>query len=182
MNGKISKDNECACLKDEEAIKFSNEHRKARKLTDKQEMMVAIAYSSPFQVQQARLFPTVLHIDITANTNQEERPLLTVTAKDSYANFFTVVTCFLPNEKAWSFRWFFQNALPSLITKSTLAECKYVVTDGDIVMIQQLEEGVNKYMPWAKRGRCTWHIIDRGWLKYVKLPLGGYSKKKEQRN
>jgi len=33
-------------------------------------------------------------------------------------------------------------------------------------------------MPWAKCSRCSWHIIDRGWATHVKLPLGGYSKKK----
>ena len=29
-------------------------------------------------------------------------------------------------------------------------------------------------MPYAKCGRCSWHIIDRGWIEKVKLPLGRY--------
>ena len=143
--------------------------------------MVAIAYSSPFQIQQAKLFPTVLHIDVTADTNKEDRPLCTITAKDSNAKFFTVVQCFLPNEKAWSFKWFFQSAVPFLITRSTLQKCIYVITDGDQRMIQQLEDCIQEHMPWAKRGRCSWHIIDRGWATHVKLPLGGYLKKKRSR-
>ena len=56
--------------------------------------------------------------------------------------------------------------------------CKYVVTDGDQQMIQQLEDAIHNYMPWARRGRCSLQIIDRGWANYVNLPLGGYSKKK----
>ena len=161
-----------------EAIKFANDHRKARKLSNDQEMMVALAYSSPFQIKQAKLFPTVFHIDCTADTNKEGRPLLTITAKDSNAKFFTVVQCFLPNEKGWSFKWFFQNAVPVLISLDTLMDCKYVVTDGDQQLIQQLEDSIQNYMPWARRGRCSWHIIDRGWANHVNLPLGGYSKKK----
>ena len=55
-----------------------------------------------------------------------------------------------------------------------MKECNYVVTDGGQVLIQQLEDAIQKYMPWARRGRCSWHIIDRGWANYVKLLLGGY--------
>ena len=112
INGTIKNDMLSACHKDEEAIQFSNDHRKARNISNDQEMMVAIAYSSPFQIQQTKLFPTVLHIDITADTNKESRPFCTIAAKDSNAKFFTVVQCFLPNEKDWSFKWFFQNAVP----------------------------------------------------------------------
>ena len=72
MNGNITTDLQSDCHKDKEAILFLEEHRKARKLSQEQKMMVAIAYSSPFQVQQAKLFPTVLHINVTADTNKED--------------------------------------------------------------------------------------------------------------
>ena len=94
MDGNIRNDLSSDCHKDEEAILFSEEHRKARNIADEQKMMVAIAYSSPFQIQQAKLFPSVFHIDVTSDTNKEDRPLCTITAKDSHAKFFTVVQCF----------------------------------------------------------------------------------------
>ena len=50
INGTIKNDMLSACHKDEEAIQFSNDHRKARNISNDQEMMVAIACSSPFQI------------------------------------------------------------------------------------------------------------------------------------
>jgi len=163
---------------DVEANNFATEHRVARKMRPDQDLMIGIACASPFQLKRHMLFPQVIHIDCTADTNKEERPLLTVTAKDSNGKFFTVLTCYLPNEKAWSFKWFFVNALPSLIWPSALKETKHVITDGDFVCIQQLEDAMAKHMPWCSRGRCSWHIIDRGWVAKVGLPLGGYSQRK----
>ena len=180
-DGEIKKDFSSDCHKNEEAILFSEEHRKARNIADEQKMMVAIAYSSPFQIQQAKLFPSVFHIDVTADTNKEDRPLCTITAKDLHAKFFTVVQYFLPNKKAWSFKWFFQSAVPFLVTEETLENCVYVITDGDQRMIQQLEDCIREYMPWAKRGRCSWHIIDRGWATHVKFPLDGNSRIKREK-
>jgi hypothetical protein len=45
------------------------------------------------------------YIDCIADTNHEERPCLTVTERDS----------FLPNEKAWVFRWLVQTMMPTLL-------------------------------------------------------------------
>ena len=84
----------------------------------------------------------------------------------------------LPNEKAWSFKWFFENAFPGLVTKAAMKSTKFVITDGDLVCINQLEDALANHMPSATRGRCSWHIIDRGWTNHVRLALGGHSKKK----
>jgi hypothetical protein len=53
-----------------------------------------------------------------------------------------------------------------------------VVTDGDSQEITQLEEAVNKYFPDVYRFRYSWHTIDPGWHKKVKVPLGGHARKK----
>ena len=46
-------------------------------------MMIAVAYTFPFEMRQFRLFNAAVHIDATVKTNKEERPLVTVTGKDS---------------------------------------------------------------------------------------------------
>ncbi len=53
-----------------------------------------------------------------------------------------------------------------------------IVTDGDSQEIIQLDNAIKKFFPEAFRIRCFWHIIDRGWHKNVKAPLGGKSRKK----
>ena len=45
-------------------------------------MMIAVAYTFPFEMRQFCLFNAVIHIDATAKTNKEERPLVTVTGKE----------------------------------------------------------------------------------------------------
>ena len=95
------------------------------------------------------------NIDVTADTNKEDQPLCTITAKDSNTNFFTVVQCSLPNKKAWSFKQFFQSAVPFLVTCPTLQKGIYVITDGDHKITQQLEDYIQEHMPWVKQGRCS---------------------------
>ena len=72
----------------------------------------------------------------------------------------------------------FTEAFPKLAWSSAIDRTNYIITDGDFVCIIQLEEAISKYMPHTKRGRCSWHIIDRGWQSKVQIPLGGYSNRK----
>ena len=74
----------------------------------------------------------------------------------------------------------FTEAFPKLAWPSAIDCTYYFITDGDFVCISQLEDTITKYMPQAKRGRCSWHIVDRGWAAKVKLPLGGYSNRKRK--
>ena len=52
------------------------------------------------------------------------------------------------------------------------------MSDGDSQEIGQLCAAISRYFPEAFRIRCGWHIVDRGWDRVVKLPLGGYTKRK----
>ena len=163
-----------------EANQYVTLNREARRIKDDQEMLVALAFASPFQLKQHSLFPEVIHIDCSSDTNNEGRPLLKVTAKDSNGKFFTACNCYLPNERAWSFKWFFTEVFTKLCYPSAIDRTKFVITDGDFVCIGQLEEAISTYMPHVRRGRCSWHIVDRGWAEKVRLPLGGYSNRKRE--
>ena len=68
-----------------------DDHRRVLKIKDSQEMMVGIAYGMPFELQQFELFHVSLHIDATADSNKEGRPLVTVTSKDSFGHMFFVL-------------------------------------------------------------------------------------------
>ena len=59
----------------DDAIKVTSTHRNEMRIQDDQEMLVGIAYSIPSEVKQFRLFPAVVHIDATADSNKEGRPL-----------------------------------------------------------------------------------------------------------
>ena len=114
------------------------DHRRVLKIKDSQEMMVGIAYGMPFELKQFELFHVSMHIDATADSNKEGRPLVTVTSKDSFGHMFFVLRAFLPSEQSWAYKWLFQTMFPSLIGKDVLKEINIVVTDGDSQEITQL--------------------------------------------
>jgi len=159
----------------ENAIDDASKMRQLREVAHNQEMMVGLAFATPFELRQFRTIPYVLHIDATADTNQENRPLVIVGAKDSNGKMFVVLRAFLPNERAWSYRWLFQTAVPLLLGADHLANVRALVSDGDSQEIVQLNGALDKFFPNAQRLRCSWHIVDRGWARWVKFSLGGHS-------
>ena len=131
-------------------------------------------------MKQFKLFHCVLHIDATADSNNEGRPLVTVTAKDSNGRMFTVLRAFLPNEQAWSFKWLFQVVFTSLLGVEYLNDVKIMLGDGCPQQISQIEDAIDKYYSHVYRTRCSWHIIDRGWYAKVNIEMGGKSRRKRR--
>jgi hypothetical protein len=110
-----------------------------------------------------KMFSDVLHIDCTADTNHEDRPFLTITGRDSNGKMFTILRAFLPNERAWVFRWLFQMVMPTLLGKEYIARVKVIVTDGDSQERSQLDIAIALHYRDVCRVRCGWHVVDRGW-------------------
>ena len=52
------------------------------------------------------------------------------------------------------------------------------MSDGDSQKIGQLCSAIGCFFPEAYRIWWGWHIVDWGWNGIVKLPLGGYTKRK----
>jgi hypothetical protein len=105
-------------------LRVVSDHPWSLPIANSQEMMVGIVYAMPYEVKQFQLFNVCLHIDATAASNKEGRPLVTVSSKDSYGKMFMVLRAFLPNEQSWSYKWFFQTVLPALVGKDVLKRLK----------------------------------------------------------
>jgi hypothetical protein len=105
-------------------LRVVSDHPWSLPIANSQEMMVGIVYAMPYEVKQFQLFNVCLHIDATAASNKEGRPLVTVSSKDSYRKMFMVLRAFLPNEQSWSYKWFFQTVLPALVGKDVLKRLK----------------------------------------------------------
>ena len=161
-----------------DAMADTTAFRQLRGFNDEQDMVVGIAFTTPFEAKQFTLFPYVIHVDATADTNKETFSLVTIGGKDSYGKMFVVLRAFLPCEKSWAYRWLFLTVLPKLLDNDALTCVKVAVSDGDSQEIGQLCSAIGRYFPDAYRIRCGWHIVDRGWDRIVKLPLGGYTKRK----
>ena len=151
---------------------YAETHRVSLDLRNTQELMIASAWVLAPEIRLAYQFPEVLLMDSTADTNKESRPLFTITGKDSTGHMFTILRAFVPNERAWVFRWLFQTVMPALLGKDLLLRVRAVITDGDSQEISQLDDALKNYMPTAQRLRCGWHIIDRGWQRHCRSLCG----------
>jgi hypothetical protein len=98
-------------------------------------------------------------------TNNESRPLLTLSVKDSDGIVMVLVRCFAPNERSWLFRWLFQEALPVLLGTQTLRLVKLVMTDGDSQEMTQVDYAIATYFVNAVRSRCGWHLVHQSWKR-----------------
>ena len=153
---------------------FSTSHRDEYGIGNEDDLFLAVAWVIPEEKRLFHQFTDVIHIDGTMKTNNEGRPLVTVTGRDSSGNQFAILRAFLPNERAWSFRWLFQNAMPSLLGPEFMARIRIIVTDGDSQETSQVDNAIAKFrdqideavaanFPLTQRVRCGWHAIEKGW-------------------
>jgi hypothetical protein len=140
--------------------------RKKYNMQANQRLLVGIAWIYVGEHRLFRLFPKVFHVDATSHTNNEKRVLLTFSARTSDGRTFVFLRVFLPNQKAYSFRWVFQVVLVVLVGKETLEETELVISDGDSQECQQLDTAIDLYLPNARRARCGWHVAVKGWSRH----------------
>ena len=144
---------------------YAQKSRYAVGARDDQDILIACCWVLPDGRRLFQAFPEVVCIDGTHETNNESRPLLTLSVKDSDGNVMVVVRCFAPNERSWLFRWLFQEALPVLLGTQTLRLVKLVMTDGDSQEMTQVDYAIATYFVNAVRSRCGWHLVHQGWRR-----------------
>ena len=133
----------------ESALEVAQQHRMLQGIPPEQELMVALAFSSPVETKRFRLFHAVVHVDSTSHTNKEARPLVLVTTKDSRGKMVTVLNAFLPCEQAWAYQWLFGSVFPLILGPEMLGRVQLVVTDGDAQETSQLDLALQEVFPNA---------------------------------
>ena len=148
--------------------KYAFESRLAVGAREDQDILIACCWVLPEGKRLFHAFPEVVCVDGTHETNNESRPLLTLSVKDSNAKVTVIVRCFAPNERSWFFRWLFQEALPVLLGAQSLHSVKLIMTDGDSQEMSQVDFAISTYFVNAVRTRCGWHLVDQGWRRNCK--------------
>ena len=159
---------------------FIKEQRSAMNLSPTQDMLIGIAWVNPLEISFAKMYPEVFFIDVTCKTNNEKLPLLTVTGKTALNKMFTLLRAYLPNQRAWIFRWVFSIVLPHLIPQHVLKRTTLAISDGYYQEYTQLDAAIATHLPQCVRGRCGWHIVDRGWKTHC--PMDFKQEKKGNQN
>jgi hypothetical protein len=155
-------------------MKYSNESRSSLLIPDEQAVMLSFMWSAPHCRRLFQAFPEVLYIDGTHATNRERMPLLTVGIRDHEFKMNVVVRAFIPNERAWLFRWIFFHGIPTLMGKESCQKVKLIITDGDSQETTQIDNAIkaNVY-GGAMRRRCGWHIIEKGSTVHLRSSIKG---------
>ena len=145
--------------------KYALESRRAVGAREEQDILIGCCWVLSEGRRLFHAFPEVLCVDGTHETNNESRPLVTLSVKDSNGKVTVVVRCFAPNERSWFFRWLFQEALPGLLGEESLHSVKLIMTDGDSQEMSQVDFAISTYFVNAVRSRCGWHLVDQGWRR-----------------
>ena len=96
----------------------------------------------PNSKQLFRAYPEVVFIDGTHKTNYENGPHVTMGVKDSKGKIQIIFRAFVPNERAWLFRWLFQVATPSFLGANSCDLVWLQITDGDSQKTSQLDDAL----------------------------------------
>ena len=150
-----------------DASQYISETRSGLNVGDDQDLMIAIAWVLPLERQYLSLYPEVIFVDCIADTNKDNRPLLTATGKDANGKMFTFFRAFLPNERGWVFRWIFSHVFTLIFDEDILSKVKLVVTDGCMQEFSQIDAALPKVFKNAQRCRCGFHIVRMGWRVHV---------------
>ena len=124
-------------------------------------MMVALAWVMETDRRYFGLYPEIIMIDVTENTNNEKRPMLLVVGRDADGSTFVVMRVYLPHQRRWIFKWIFDFCFRKLLGKSNCANVQLVVTDGDRNIIDTLKELMTErsVLPNASYKRCMFHLV-----------------------
>jgi hypothetical protein len=146
--------------------------KSAMKLDDSDAMLLFVAWGSDEDLRYITIFPEVLSIDTTYETNREKIPLLVFAGTYNNRKNFTVLHAFLPSECEWVFRYVFEVAISSLIGEATVERIDQINTDGGRKNYNPLTNCIlDKSSPWfgCIHVLCNYHMIDKLFFTYFPL-------------
>ena len=138
-------------------------------LSNQQQDLICIAWTSKDMIKLAIAFPQTLAIDATHKTVKiDGLLLLTVTVKDSFGKTTVVLRLWIPNQKSWIFKYVLLVVIPKIFGQSICFRVKAFITDGDPQFISMIDLAIKKLYVNAVRLACGWHLIDRPMAKQRK--------------
>ena len=149
-----------------------HEYQKEMEILDlrkDQNYFIACGWITNKERRLFRLFPHVLKIDVVKGTNNEDRPLLTISIRTSQGKYVVICRMILSHERRISYRWVFCHSMPVLLGVEFMKNIVVIMTDGDSNEMEELENVIARYLPQCNRLRCGWHLIHKGFQRRVPL-------------
>jgi hypothetical protein len=153
----------------QEFQEYLDQKRSREELSDDQPLLLAVLWATAEERALFEKYPNVVKIDTTFGTNKNGLPLVVLSGKTSNNETFTIARGNLPNERAFVFKWLFEDALPALFPSKLLGRVQLIISDGDSQEIVQISAAVSPggSLEFALRLQCVFHIVDRSWKSKV---------------
>jgi hypothetical protein len=100
--------------------------RKALYLPESDCLLLYAAWITNKELQNTFLFPELLAVDTTGDTNIEDRMLMILAALDNMRRKFPSIQALLPSECQWVFHLSFSYVFPKLLGIATTRRIKQV--------------------------------------------------------
>ena len=95
--------------------------RKALKLGDNHNILVAFTWCSDEDLRMTGMFPEYMACDTTFGVIKEHRNLFVVAGIDGHNKVFTTISCFVTSKETKAYHWVMRTALHHLVTDTTLS-------------------------------------------------------------
>jgi hypothetical protein len=100
--------------------------RKALYLPTSDCMLLYTAWITNKKLRNTIIYPELLAVDTTGDTNIEDRMLMIVAGLDNTRRNFPSLQAFLPSECQWVFHFLFSYVFPKLLGQGTVRRIKHV--------------------------------------------------------
>ena len=102
-----------------------SEEREECNLSQKDALFITVAWIVKPAFCLFKLCPEVVWVDVTSHSNNKEFHLLTISCRTSIGKQVVFLWVFIPNQQRFSFRWVFQEAIPTLLPKCLKDRCGF---------------------------------------------------------
>lgn len=126
-----------------------NQIRESMRISDSQEVLLAIAWCTEYEISMIQKFPELITFDVTEKTNNQKRGLFVGTGLDGNGQIFPCIHVFMPNSQISSYGWIYNHAIPSIWGKETISNIQAIGTDGEYAMYSPLQNLVNMRGDWG---------------------------------
>ena len=96
------------------------------------EILLAISVATDDMLRHTAMFPEVLYLDVTANTNKQKRDLFLMVVKDSNGSVYVGNTTIIPSGKRRVYGMIYIKIFIDLYGPITISRNRLCLTDDDM--------------------------------------------------
>ena len=148
--------------------------KKQMNYKDGTEILLAISLVTDDMNRHVAMFPEVMFLDVTANTNRQKRDLFLMVVKDPCGSVYIGNITFIPSGKRWVYDMIYKNFFIILLGKLTISRNRLGLTDDDEAEWGPLDDAIKTIDCWKKSKHmlCNFHALTLAFFEKIhpKLP------------